>query len=66
MSKKQCPECKSKNVILITYGYLDGSPEVMQKLENEEIYSGGCLIGDDSPKWKCRDCDKEFGKLENI
>ena len=61
--KRKCPKCSSHKVILITYGYPDGSPEVMEKIKNEEIELGGCLVGDNSQKWKCRDCGERFGKI---
>ena len=57
--KKQCPECKSEKVIPIHYGYIV-DPDAVERIENEEIHAGGCLISDDSPKWKCKDCKKEF------
>lgn len=61
--KRKCPKCSSYKVILITYGYQDGSSEVMEKIKNEEIEPGGCLVDDNSPKWKCRDCGERFGKI---
>lgn len=61
--KRKCPKCGSGKVTHITYGYIDGSKEVMQQIENEEIESGGCCVDDSSPKWKCRDCGERFGKI---
>lgn len=58
--KPVCPECGSKNVAYIIYGY--PMPEeyysaaFRQKLENGEITFGGCVIDLDSPKWQCNDC----------
>jgi len=61
--KRKCPKCGSDQVTLITYGYPDGSPEVMEKIKNEEVELGGCCVDDNSPKWKCQDCEERFGKI---
>ena len=61
--KKQCPNCGSGKIIPITYGYIDDSPQVMQQIKDDEIETGGCCVDDNSPKWKCRDCEKSFGKV---
>ena len=45
------------------YGDIDGSPQVMQQIEDGEIETGGCCVDDNSPKWKCRDCEERFGKI---
>jgi hypothetical protein len=62
MSKKQCPECKSEKVIPIHYGYID-DPDAIERIKNGEFATGGCCINEDSPKWQCRDCTNEFGKV---
>jgi hypothetical protein len=62
MSKKQCPECKSENVIPIHYGYID-NPDAVERIKKEEFATGGCYIDEDSPKWQCRYCSNEFGKV---
>jgi hypothetical protein len=59
---RKCPECKSRNVVPIQYGYIV-EPVAVERIENEEIHGGGCLISEDSPKWKCRDCQNQFEKL---
>jgi hypothetical protein len=65
-NSRKCPQCGSSKVIPIIYGDIDGSPEVMRQIENEEIDVGGCLVGGDSPKWKCRNCDNQFGNVNNM
>ena len=65
MSTKLCPECKSENVMPIHYGFID-DPDALERIKNGEFATGGCCIDEDSPKWQCRDCNKEFGKIENI
>ena len=62
--KRKCPKCGSDKVIPIVYGDIDGSPEVMQQIKNEEIEPGGCCIDEESPKWKCRNCEDRFGELD--
>ncbi len=44
-------------------GYIDDSPQVMQQIKDGEIETGGCCVDDNSPKWKCRDCEESFGKV---
>lgn len=37
-----------------------------KELEQGKVKLGGCCISDDSPKYHCTDCGKEWGKmLEN-
>ena len=50
-------------MIPIVYGDIDGSPEVMEQVKNNEIESGGCCIDEESPKWKCRNCEERFGRI---
>jgi len=61
-NKKKCPKCGSINVLLIHYGYID-NPEAIQQIENGEFATGGCLISEDSPKWECKECKNQFGKI---
>ena len=37
--------------------------KVIQQIEDGEFEVGGCCINEDSPKRRCRECDKEFGKI---
>ena len=62
--KRQCPNCESQKVIPIIYGYIDGSPQVTQQIEDGKIETGGCCVSDESPKWKCQDCNESYGKLD--
>ncbi len=59
---KRCPECASDNVMPIIYGLID-DPKAIKQIEDGKFATGGCCIEEDSPKWKCRECDKEFGKV---
>jgi hypothetical protein len=60
---RQCPQCGSDKIIPIVYGYID-DPDVIQKIENGEFDSGGCCVDDESPKWKCRECEERFGTMD--
>lgn len=60
--KKQCPECGSKNLMPIVYGLID-DPDAINQIENGEFAAGGCCVEEDSPKWRCRECKKEFGRV---
>ena len=59
---RKCPKCKSRNVVPIQYGYIV-DPDAVERIEKGELVTGGCCIDEDSPKWQCRDCRKEFGKV---
>jgi hypothetical protein len=50
-------------VIPIIYGDIDGSLEPMKQIKNIEISPEGCLIEANSPKWECRECKNQFGKV---
>ena len=60
----ECPKCKSKNIIPISYGY--PSAKGMKKAEREEIKLGGCCVGKNDPQWYCKNCKREFGKIKRI
>lgn len=59
MSKKRrCPECGSKKVIHIVYGY--PSPEAQKKAEQGKIKLGGCVVTGDDSEWFCCECEEKF------
>jgi transposase-like protein len=60
-AKPTCPECGSKHVVRIAYGY--PGPEMMRDAERGRIVLGGCVIAADSPKWSCSDCRATWGGL---
>ena len=43
-------------------GYLHSGD--LGKIENGEIETGGCCVSDESPKWKCSECEERFGKID--
>ena len=56
----RCPNCKSKNVIPIVYGY--PSMDTVEMAERYEIKLGGCVVYADRemPDLYCKDCKKEW------
>jgi hypothetical protein len=50
-----CPHCGSAAEPLpIVYGY--PTHEAFEAEQRGELVIGGCLIGDESPDYQCRDC----------
>jgi transposase-like protein len=58
----KCPFCNSENVAEILYGLPVGSKQLDKELESKKMVLGGCMISDDSPLYKCNDCQKKFGE----
>ena len=56
-----CPSCTATNPLEILYGL---PSHEMQRAEFEgAIALGGCIISDDNPAYRCRDCGHEFGEV---
>ena len=56
-----CPKCETPNPLEILYGL---PSQEMQRAETEgSIALGGCIIGNDSPAYQCRDCGERFGTI---
>ena len=62
---RECPNCGSDKFIPIVYGLID-DPDAIERIKNGEFDSGCCCIEEDSPKWKCRDCEESFGKIDSV
>jgi hypothetical protein len=60
----QCPECRSKNIALIFWGYPGDVDWYLEAIKRKEIVAGGCLVTDDDPKWECTDCYHRWGERE--
>jgi hypothetical protein len=56
-----CPACHSRSVARIVYGL--PSKSAMRAKERGEIVLGGCVVGDDPPRWRCLACGHDFGRL---
>lgn len=56
-----CPQCGSESVVDILYGLV--IPNAAWGAMRAERVLGGCMIGEDSPKWACLACKHQFGSL---
>ena len=63
-TRPSCPECNKNNVAVIFWGYPGNMDWYLQAIKNKEIVPGGCLIGNDDPKWECNDCLYQWGTRE--
>ncbi len=57
---RKCPNCKSKRIANILYGYPAFSEELSKKLDEGKITLGGCVVNPDNPRWECADCGTLF------
>ena len=64
--KPPCPQCKSKSVAQIFWGYPANFDEKMEKqIERKEIVMGGCIVTDHDPNWECNECYNRWGERED-
>ena len=59
---KKCPKCGGEHLTPILYGYPDFNEETKRRVENRELFLGGCRITGCDPKFHCFDCGKNVGK----
>ena len=60
-----CPKCKSKNVCKIIYGYVNLDEQIQLEIDRKKIELGGCIIGENSPEFRCNDCQSEWGVVDD-
>ncbi len=58
----RCPKCGSKKIAPILYGMPVFDEEMQRKVNNQELYLGGCCVSDSDPQFHCFGCGKDFGK----
>ena len=58
----KCPFCGSTRLGHIIYGLPDYTEELIRRIENEEVYMGGCLIMEGYPEYHCYACGQNVGK----
>ena len=58
----KCPFCGSTHLAPIIFGLPDYTEELVRRVENEEVYLGGCLIMDGYPQYHCFACGQNVGK----
>ena len=63
--KPSCPECNSKNVAFIFWGYPGDIDWYIKAIEDKKIVGGGCIVSDNDPKWECNDCHWWWGKRDD-
>jgi len=63
-SNPTCPECKSKNVALIFWGYPGNTELYLKAIERKEIVNGGCIVTDHDPRWECNECNHTWGERD--
>ena len=56
--RKICPRCRSIEIIPIQYGL--PAPEMVEQHKKGQVKIGGCVVGEDSPRWYCKECNYEF------
>jgi hypothetical protein len=59
-----CPSCGAGTVVPILYGR--PSPETFERARLGEVALGGCCVDRNSPKWRCRGCGHEFGRVNYV
>lgn len=57
-----CPACDGKNVAEIRYGYWK-SGMWKEELAKQEIVLGGCVVGEYSKRFFCKDCGYKWGAI---
>ena len=58
--KSLCPHCGSK-LAKIEYGM--PGPEIMEQVQNGEVFIGGCCIyADEMPEYHCNNCRRSYTK----
>ena len=62
MKGPKCPQCNSGNTCPIIYGYPADVEKFLDGEAKGEFKAGGCVIGENSPKWNCKDCNNQWGR----
>ncbi|MFC1524421.1 hypothetical protein ACFL6N_06480 [Thermodesulfobacteriota bacterium] len=63
---RNCPNCSSKMVASILWGYPDYNEDLQKKIADKKIVLGGCHVEIDGPSWQCTECEIEiFKKYDN-
>jgi hypothetical protein len=60
----KCPKCGSDIIADILYGLPAFSDSLEEEIKDNKIVLGGCCISNESPTWKCIDCNTAIHKLE--
>lgn len=60
---RKCPQCGSTETTEIMYGYPSNMDAALKAAREGLISLGGCVIEEDSPRWRCRECGHGWGRL---
>jgi hypothetical protein len=61
-----CPSCKSSDVCYIVYGYIpEVDQEMRQEIQQNKLSLGGCIVGPDSPQYRCNECNYSWGNVDD-
>ena len=68
MTKKKitCPYCGSERIAEYLYGLYGDDDELEQQEADGKVILAGCVVMYDDPKYHCNDCDKDFGKRDEL
>lgn len=56
----ECPVCNSKRIADIQYGEPCSDKELSEQEMKGKVIIGGCCINDDSPSWRCYNCEQNL------
>ena len=57
-----CPNCRAADHTLpVVYGL--PTPDLWEEARAGRCRLGGCVVSDDSPRWHCRQCGAEWGRV---
>lgn len=57
---RRCPQCGEATVVAVMYGF--PTPEAVEAADRGEVEIGGCIVEDDNPTWRCRQCGRSWQK----
>lgn len=56
-----CPNCGSPRTAQVLYGEPAWSATLDADIDAGRVVLGGCVVDDESQRYKCRACGREFG-----
>jgi len=57
----RCTKCGSTNTAEYLYGLPKFDDNLQKELDEKKIVLGGCMVSDFDPKYKCNNCNADFG-----
>lgn len=61
-----CPACSSNKVRPYLYGLVKFKTEEDFEKAKERSVIAGCIVGEDSPAYKCDNCGNDFGNYNEV